>query len=295
MKILITGIAGFIGFHLAKELEKEHDVYGIDSMTDFYDVKIKENRFNRLRHSVVVLSEIENQSLMLVDDESNGIDLIIHLAAQAGVPYSKEHPEETIKNNVLPTVQVFEYARELNIPVIYASSSSVYECKSLYALTKKWNEETAVYYSDVNSIGLRFFSVYGDYGRPDQVFYKWIELLKEGKEIQLNGTENQIVRRNFTHVTDVVKAIKSLIPEFTSLKGFSIVDIKNVKNVSLLSCIELLEKYMGVTAKIKRGDLENYDPLNVVGQDYGFEGLCIADGLKQLTRHLGVYNGSKST
>lgn len=291
MRILITGIAGFIGFHVARELGKYHDIVGIDSMTDFYDTKIKDKRcdvlVNEKRCNSIIFNNIQNIDL---NNHFSHSDLIIHLAAQAGVPFSQQNPKITIENNVFPTVQIFEYARKHKIPVIYASSSSVYEKKSLYALTKKWNEETAAYYKDINSMGLRFFSIYGTYGRPDQVFYKWIDLLSRGKEIQLNGEKDQIVRRNFTHVDDVVKYIKDTITFLQKNPGQHISDVKNHKNISLIKCINLLEEYMGVKAQIKRCELEHYDPLNVVGKDKGIKGISIEDGLKELIEYKGVYS-----
>jgi len=290
MRILITGIAGFIGFHVARELGKEYDIIGIDSMTDFYPVDIKEKRCDILveekKTSGILFEKIQDTDFKYFGK----VDFIIHLAAQAGVPFSQQNPDLTIGNNVGPTVKIFEYARKNNIPVIYASSSSVYEKKSLYALTKSWNEETAKHYKDVSSMGLRFFSIYGPYGRPDQVFYKWIDLLSKGKEIQINGSLNQVVRRNFTHISDVVGFIKEQIKFLQNNHGQYISDVKNANNISLTKCVGLLERYMKVKANINRGELKDYDPLNVIGRDEGIDGISIEDGLKEITEYLGVYN-----
>jgi len=283
--ILITGIAGFIGFHLTRELQTDNIIYGIDDFFDHGDVKRNRTKILSEGGSFnLFVAKITEKNLARFDDKK--IDVIIHLAAQAGVPYSIKNPLITIERNVEPFIHVLNFARRHKIPVLYASSSSIYENLSVYSATKRFNEYCARVYKDVPSIGMRFFSVYGEHGRPEQVFYKWIPAIYKGEEITVSGT-NKNVKRNFTHVSDVVRRIKTLCQYSTAIRGQDCIDIKNIDEVTLIKCVKIIEKALGKKAIIKKTALQYYDPEKVVGITAGMPGCVpIETGLKNLCEYI---------
>jgi len=221
MKILITGSVGFIGFHLSKALlEQGEEVVGVDSFTDYYDPQMKEERNKILTsydaYSFHKISIAEHEVFhKLVKEEKP--DAIVHLAAQAGVRYSLTNPLAYAESNYLGTLNVFEAAKEEKISkVLYASSSSVYGDNkklpfsesdrtdhpiSLYAASKKANEVLAYAYHSlygVNSVGLRFFTVYGTYGRPDLALFKFTKSILKGEAIDVYN--NGDMKRSFTYI-----------------------------------------------------------------------------------------------
>tara|TARA_B100000900_G_scaffold374327_1_gene355535 strand:- start:496 stop:1506 length:1011 start_codon:yes stop_codon:yes gene_type:complete len=235
MKILLTGVAGFIGFHLAvRLLEYGNEIIGIDNLNHYYDPDLKKRRINEIaNHSnatkfTFIKADITNRELIESVFTENKFDLVINLAAQAGVRYSLENPHAYIDSNVVGFVNILEGCRQSKIPhLIYASSSSVYglnarqpskiddrvdEPISLYAATKKSNELMAYSYSHLYGIpttGLRFFTVYGPYGRPDMAYYKFVKSIIKGKNIDLYNHGN--MQRDFTYISDAIECVMRII------------------------------------------------------------------------------------
>tara|TARA_B100001093_G_C26740715_1_gene976545 strand:- start:114 stop:1118 length:1005 start_codon:yes stop_codon:yes gene_type:complete len=290
-KILITGTAGFIGFHLAKLLLSDgHEVHGYDGITDYYDISLKQKR-----HSI--LSEYPNFSVTLgrledkekINNSANNFqpDIIIHLAAQAGVRYSLENPESFINSNIVGTFNVLEVAKKHSVRhFLMASTSSLYGANTkmpfkesdkadtqltLYAATKKANESMAHSYSHLWKIPttmFRFFTVYGPWGRPDMALFRFVSAILNNKPIDVYN--NGEMFRDFTYIDDLVKAINLLInktPKITnenshkkenfSIAPFRIVNIGNSKKVKLLDFIEAIEDIIGKKA------IRNYMPLQI--------------------------------
>ncbi|MFN6935764.1 MAG: NAD-dependent epimerase/dehydratase family protein [Tsuneonella sp.] len=290
--VLVTGSAGFIGFHLSKHLVEEgFRVVGFDGITDYYDVLLKERRHQMLlqnQHFSAHVGMLEDfdalRALMLAERP----DVILHLAAQAGVRYSLENPRAYIDANIVGTFNVMECARELGVDhLLMASTSSVYGANedmpfdelervesqmTLYAATKKANESMAHSYAhlwDLPTTMFRFFTVYGPWGRPDMALFKFTKGILKGEPIDIYN-EGEMYR-DFTFVTDLVRAIRLLIdtppvrlgssddiPEGDSLSPvapFRVVNIGNSDKVRLLDFIEAIEEECGIAAK------RNYLPM----------------------------------
>ena len=286
-KILITGAAGFIGYHLSKQLcESNYEVIGIDNMNNYYDVKLKIDRLKKLQDyqnfKFEKIDLVEKDSLFKLFEKEK-FQYVINLAAQAGVRYSIENPFAYIDSNINGFINILEACR--NYPVkhlIYASSSSVYGANvkqpfsendnvdhpvSLYAATKKSNELMAHTYSDLYKIpttGLRFFTVYGPLGRPDMAYYSFTKAILEGKEINVFNNGN--LERDFTYIDDIVNAIEKLLDKIpsetpnwdrvkaepsTSFAPYRIFNIGNNHPVKLMDFISVLEKKLGKNAKKK--------------------------------------------
>lgn len=291
MKILVTGSAGFIGFHLAKLLlAKGLRIHGYDGMTDYYDVNLKKRRHNiLLENSNFTKTEalLENiHELETAVDEFQP-DVIVHLAAQAGVRYSLENPRSYINSNIVGTFNIMEVARKQKIKhLLLASSSSVYGANteipffenaksdtqlSLYAATKKSNESMAHSYSYLWKLPItmfRFFTVYGPWGRPDMALFKFVEAILNNKPIDIYNNGNMY--RDFTYVDDLVYGISLLINEIPDLSNekkmikndslsnvapFRIVNIGNSNKVKLLDFIDIIEK------GLKKKAIRNYLPM----------------------------------
>lgn len=283
-KILVTGAAGFIGFHLSNRLCKQgHKVIGIDNLNDYYDVTLKESRLNQLNS----LEGFQFHKIDIQDSDSlneivknSGVTKIVHLAAQAGVRYSLDNPKAYIDSNISAFLNILETSRHNGIEhLVYASSSSVYGANkkmpfsekhnidhpvSLYAATKKSNELMAHSYSSLFNIpvtGLRFFTVYGPYGRPDMALFLFTKAILEGKPINVFNEGN--LKRDFTYVDDIVESIVRLLPNIptgdpdwnamdpqpdTSYAPYRIFNIGHNKPVELLRFIELIEDNLGKKA-----------------------------------------------
>ena len=292
MNILVTGSAGFIGFHVAKKLlKKGYKVLGIDNHNDYYDQALKENRLN-------VLNDYEKYKHFRVDLDAedsineifsnHNIRVVINLAAQAGVRYSIENPKSYIKSNLNGFFNILNCSKEHNIEhFIYASSSSVYGANeeqpyseshhtasplSLYAATKRSNEIIAHSYSSlfkINTTGLRFFTVYGPWGRPDMALYKFTEKIIKGEEIEVFNEGKHI--RDFTYIDDVVKMILTIMKDYpfkevdNSSAGHStkcpwrIFNIGNGNPQPLMTYINEIESKLGVTARKKFLPLQDGD------------------------------------
>ncbi|MCF7798454.1 GDP-mannose 4,6-dehydratase [Candidatus Woesearchaeota archaeon] len=269
MKILLTGIAGFIGSHAAKTLiEEGHEVIGLDNLNDYYDVSLKEARLKNLvpKEVIFVKGDILDKELLDSLAQEHSFDVIIHLAAQAGVRYSLENPDTYIQTNVQGTNNIFELARKYDIKrAVYASSSSVYGGNdkipfsetdsvdnpiSLYAATKKANELQANVYSHLfglTTIGLRFFTVYGLWGRPDMALFKFTKGINEEKSIDVYNKGN--MKRDFTYVKDIVDGIVSTID--AELTGFNVFNLGRGESVNLMDFIGEIESNLDKKAKLE--------------------------------------------
>lgn len=321
--ILVTGAAGFIGFHLSQKLCKEgYNVIGIDNLNDYYDVNLKKDRLKILEGKEnfrFFKTEINDyQSLENIFKKSS-IDFIVHLAAQAGVRYSIENPRAYIDSNVSAFLNILEMSRRYKIKhLVYASSSSVYGANtsmpfsvhdnvdhpmSLYAATKKANELMAHTYSnlyDIPTTGLRFFTVYGPWGRPDMALFLFTKAIFEDKPI--NVFNNGKMLRDFTYVDDIVEGIFRLIPNVpkpnpswtgdnpdpaTSFAPYKIYNIGNNNPVELMEYIEAIEEAIGKKAiknfmPLQDGDVPNtYADVDDLMNDVGFKpDTKIKDGVR---------------
>jgi UDP-glucuronate 4-epimerase len=284
MNILVTGAAGFIGFHLSKRLLAEnHHVIGVDNLNDYYDVRLKNERIKQLENNdkftfyKVDLADSEGLNSIF---ERHSIPIVINLAAQAGVRYSLTHPHSYVHSNLVGFVNILEACRHYQVEhLLYASSSSVYGANtktpfstqdsvdhpvSIYAATKKANELMAHTYSHLFNIpttGLRFFTVYGPWGRPDMAYYSFTKDIIEGNPIKVYNNGN--MRRDFTYIDDIVEGIVKLLnqpPEpdpnrnldpSTSHAPYKIYNIGNNSPVRLLDFIQTLENLIGKKAKIE--------------------------------------------
>ncbi|MBZ4688758.1 MAG: dTDP-glucose 4,6-dehydratase 2 [Cereibacter sp.] len=293
----ITGTAGFIGFHLARELlTAGFRVVGFDGMTDYYDVALK-----RRRHAILLQNpgfsaiegRLEDADLVLRSIREAAPDVIVHLAAQAGVRYSLENPRSYVESNLVGTFNVMEAAREIAVGhLLMASTSSVYGGNTdmpfeesqrtdmpltLYAATKKANEHMAHSYAHLWKIPttmFRFFTVYGPYGRPDLALFKFVRAALAGEAIDVYNHGD--MARDFTYVGDLVRGIRLLIdcppqeaedpaaiPEWDSLSRvapFRVVNIGNGQTVRLLDFIEETEKALGMPIRrnmlpMQKGDV----------------------------------------
>ena len=268
MNFLISGSAGFIGFHLSEFLlKKKHTVYGVDDLNSYYDVKLKKSRLDILKkykNFVFFKRKIEDIKIVKFFKKKK-IDIIINLAAQAGVRHSLENPYVYINSNILGQVNMLELAKELKIKkYIYASSSSVYGGNkslpfsvkdrvdnpiSLYAASKKSTELIAEYYSHlykISSIGLRFFTVYGPWGRPDMATFIFTKNILNGKPINIFNYGK--MKRDFTYVDDIISGIYGAI-NFKMKKLHKVYNLGNSKPESLLEFIKIIEKNLNKKAK----------------------------------------------
>lgn len=284
-RVLITGTAGFIGFHLARLLLAEgFRVHGYDGMTDYYDVNLK-----RRRHAMLLQDRNFSATEAMLEDREQldrvadefGPDIIVHLAAQAGVRYSLENPHAYISANVLGTMNVMEAARRLQVAhLLMASTSSVYGANedmpfteiekadtqlTIYAATKKANESMGHSYAhlwDLPTTMFRFFTVYGPWGRPDLALFKFVDAILDGRPIDIYNHGEMY--RDFTYVADLVRAIRLLIdkppvrPEtkdeieegdsLSPVAPFRVVNIGNSDKVRLLDFVDAIEDELGIKA-----------------------------------------------
>lgn len=272
-KILITGAAGFIGFHVASALNKRGDqVIGLDNFNDYYNPLLKEKRAHLLQNEgiEVIRGDIANDSFLLEFYKKHQFTHIIHLAAQAGVRYALQNPKAYLTSNLEGFLNILELCRfNPECSLVYASSSSVYGCNdkipfdihdrtdqpaNLYAATKKSNELMAFSYHHlfgIASVGLRYFTVYGPWGRPDMAYYNFSEAILSKKPISLYNRGN--MRRDFTYIDDVVQGtIASLDLVNDQPRVFN---IGNHRPVPLLDFVGLLEEKLGQKAIIElKGD-----------------------------------------
>lgn len=291
MLILVTGAAGFVGFHTAQRLLAEgHTVVGLDSLNHYYDVRLKEARLERLReHAAFSFVRMQLQDRQGIADvfAARKFERVVHLAAQAGVAYSLDHPDAYVESNLVGFLNVLEGCRRASTPhLVYASSSSVYggntrmpfaETDSadhpltLYGATKRANELMAHAYSHLFGLptsGLRFFTVYGPWGRPDMVFFLFTRAILEGRPLDVYNFG--AMQRDFTYVDDVVEAIVRVmdtIPErdpagyggdgagaapspAESAAPYRVYNVGNHEPAQLMEVIALLEERLGKSASL---------------------------------------------
>lgn len=326
MKILVTGAAGFIGYHLCERLlALGHSVVGLDNLNDYYDVDLKLARlknlgiihfdipFNKKLRSdlhkekfVFVKMNLEDQinlPLLFNDEKFN---VVCNLAAQAGVRYSIENPMKYVESNIVGFVNLMECMRHSKVnKLIYASSSSVYGMNekipfstddnvdhpiSMYAVTKKSNELMAYTYShlfEIEVIGLRFFTVYGPWGRPDMAMFLFTDAILNDKPIKVYNNGN--LSRDFTYIDDIIEGVvATVITDRSEKTKYSLYNIGNSTPVKLLDFIEAIEKVTGKTAKkemcpMQPGDVERtWADTDSLYNDYGYKpSIEIDKGVKE--------------
>lgn len=329
MNILVTGAAGFIGFHLIKNLlDRSCSIVGIDNMNDYYDPYLKKDRLGLLE-SRASIGSFEFIQLDLADREAmsslfsdNNFDVVINLGAQAGVRYSIENPNAYIDSNVVGFLNVLEGCRHSKVKhLVYASSSSVYGMNikqpfstddvvdypiSLYAATKKSNELMAHTYSHLYNIpttGLRFFTVYGPYGRPDMAYFSFTKKILNGEEIDVFN--NGEMQRDFTYIDDIVEGISRIIdkvPEtqssiISSAKApYKVYNIGNNQPVTLRRFITAIENACGRKAKenllpMQAGDVPTtYADVDELINDIDFKpDTSIEDGISKFVNWYNEY------
>nr|NJM02506.1 NAD-dependent epimerase [Desulfobacula sp.] len=313
MKILVTGAAGFIGFSLTRRLLKDgHHVCGLDNLNDYYDINLKKNRLSIIEKD----SNFEFQRMELADRDAvkqlfstHAFDYVINLAAQAGVRYSIENPGSYIDSNLVGFGNILEGCRHSRVKhLVYASSSSVYGLNtampfsvrhnvdhpiSLYAASKKANElmsHTYSYLYNLPTTGLRFFTVYGPWGRPDMALFLFTKAILGGEPIKVFNNGN--MQRDFTYIDDIVEGVVRVMntipqadPEWSSDKPnpsascvpYKLYNIGNNQPVALMEFVEAIEKAIGKKAlkeylPLQAGDVPaTYADVNDLIQDTGFK------------------------
>ena len=335
-KILVTGAAGFIGFHLCKELVKNgHNVVGLDNINDYYNVNLKYARLDELgiekQDSILFLNMCISSKYhanfrfirMNLEDDKNlselfqneKFDMVCNLAAQAGVRYSIDNPKAYVSSNIHGFINVLECCRHNKLKrLVYASSSSVYgnipsvpfkesdqadSPISLYAATKKSNELMAHSYShlyDIQTIGLRFFTVYGPWGRPDMALYLFVDAVMQDKPI--NVFNNGLLSRDFTYIDDIIKGVLStLLEESAENEKYQLYNIGNSKPTRLMDFIREIEVSTGRKA-IKRmtpmqdGDvLQTFADSTKFAKNFNYEpSVPIRDGVSKFISWYKRYN-----
>lgn len=282
---MVTGAAGFIGFHVCQALiEEGHEVFGVDNFNPYYDVRLKHARASLLMRS----GKFTFFRCDILDSVFDGWaevvkpDCVIHLAAQAGVRHSLEHPEDYVPLNIDVTDKVFRLCQKLGVSkVLYASSSSVYggeegifregmRCDkppNLYAATKRSCELLAQAYcatTDMTAIGLRFFTVYGPWGRPDMALYKFTEAVAQGKKVQLYNYGKH--SRCFTYVKDVAQSVVALLrnyQEAVAESGHEIYNVGTEEVVPLVQYLQEVQNALGKAAIVEMAPLQKGDMVDV--------------------------------
>jgi UDP-glucuronate 4-epimerase len=310
MKVLVTGAAGFIGFHLTLALlERDDEVVGIDNLNDYYDPALKQLRLDEIaKHSKAsnfefIKADISDRALTEKLFADHSFDVVVNLAAQAGVRYSLENPHAYVESNLVGFMNILEGCRHSKVKhLVYASSSSVYGMNvkqpfstddrvdypiSLYAATKKSNELMAHTYSHLYNIpttGLRFFTVYGPYGRPDMAYYKFTKAILNGDPIDVYN--NGIMKRDFTYIDDIVEGVVRVLDKTptpnknkysTAKPPYRIYNIGNNNPITLRDFISVIENACGVKANenllpMQPGDVPiTYADVDDLMEIFGFE------------------------
>ena len=327
-KILVTGAAGFIGFHLCKQLlALGYEVLGLDNINNYYDVGLKYGRLaelgiaadDSLAYNHIVTGDkygdrfqfiklnLEDREKLPELFQSHAIDKVCNLAAQAGVRYSLENPMAYIDSNITGFANLLECVRHAGIKkLVYASSSSVYGLNdkvpfstedrvdhpiSIYAATKKSNELMAHTYSHlygIQTIGLRFFTVYGPWGRPDMAMFLFTDAILKDRPIQVFNNGN--LSRDFTYIDDIVNGVVATL-EKDAPQAYSLYNIGNGNSVKLLDFIEAIEKYLGKEAMkemlpMQPGDVEKtWADTSALERDFGYRAsVGVEEGVKTSVR-----------
>lgn len=313
MKILVTGAAGFIGYHLCEKLlSLGHKVVGLDNINNYYDVNLKLDRLKQLgifqvEENKLVVSELHNTKFQFIklnlEDrenlpkifESQSFEMVCNLAAQAGVRYSIENPFAYVESNIVGFLNLLEACRNYNVKkLVYASSSSVYGLNekipfstidkvdnpiSLYAATKKSNELMAHTYSHlfgIQTVGLRFFTVYGPWGRPDMAMFLFTDAILNDKPIQVFN--NGELSRDFTYIDDIIEGVTATLMDDEKVKRplYSLYNIGNSKPIKLLDFIEAIEtctdkKVQKEMLPMQPGDVEKtWADVSPLQEDYSY-------------------------
>tara|TARA_Y100001970_G_C14259925_1_gene879561 strand:- start:16826 stop:17794 length:969 start_codon:yes stop_codon:yes gene_type:complete len=295
--LIITGSAGFIGFHLSlKLLKKGYKVIGIDNLNNYYDVDLKKDRnkiLKKYKNFEFRKTDIKDSKGLNKIFKNKKIYCVIHLAAQAGVRYSLINPKSYIDNNIIGFFNVLEVLKKHKVKkFIYASTSSIYGLQKkfplkekfntdnpiqLYAATKKSNEVMAASYSHlykISTIGLRFFTVYGPWGRPDMALFKFTKNILRGKRIDIFNKGKHV--RDFTYVEDIVNGICKIIVNKRINLGSKVYNIGNGKKISLMKYIELIEKNLRKKSKkrflpLQKGDvIKTHSDTSSLKKDYDY-------------------------
>ena len=314
MKVVVTGVAGFIGMHCAERLLARGDrVIGIDNLSSYYSVQLKKDRLARLKHAAFAFHELDIADAAGVSRifAAERPDAVLHLAAQAGVRYSLENPSSYVHTNLVGFASILEACRA-NLPrhLVFASSSSVYGSNtklpwsetdnvdhpiSLYAATKKSNELTAHAYSHLfglHATGLRYFTVYGPWGRPDMSAFLFARAILDGKPIQVFNQGD--MQRDFTYIDDIVEGTLRVLDKPSP---YAIYNIGNHSPVRLLDYIALLEDALGKKAKLEMrpmqlGDVKaTYADTTALQRAVGFAPSTPLDvGLKRFAQWFRAYH-----
>jgi len=336
MKVLVTGAAGFIGFHTARMLlERGDEVVGLDSVNAYYDPALKEARLKILEQQPkfrFLRMDLADRAAMEVAFARERFQRVVHLAAQAGVRHSIEHPHAYIDSNITGFLHVIEGCRRTEVEhLVYASTSSVYGANTnmpfsvhqsvdhpltLYAATKKANELMAHSYSNLYGLpttGLRFFTVYGPWGRPDMALFLFTKCILEGKPIEVFNFGRH--KRDFTYVDDIVRGVLATVdkvaapnPEWdsaspdpgTSSAPYRIYNIGNEQPVELMEYISILERCLKRTAKkhllpMQLGDVpESWADVTALARDTGYRPTTpVAEGVAKFVEwYLAYYKVS---
>lgn len=323
MNILVTGCAGFIGFNLCLNLlkKKNINVFGIDNLNDYYDIKLKNNRLK-------ILKKVNNFSFKKVDItninklnnyfKKNQIKYVVNLAAQAGVRYSITNPRKYLDSNIIGFFNILECSKKYQIKhLVYASTSSVYGDNnnfpleesyntdkpiSFYAATKKSNEIMAYSYSyiyNLRTTGLRFFTVYGPYGRPDMSLFKFTKAIINSKPINFFNKGDH--ERDFTYIDDVVNAIsKSLFVKKVNKIPFEIFNVGSDNPIHLKNFLKIIEKFLKKKAKVNMkkfqlGDIKKtHASIKKISQITGFRvKTSVSTGIEKFIEWYNAYYENK--
>lgn len=330
MKILVTGAAGFIGYHLCERLlAMGHNVVGLDNINDYYDVNLKYGRLSQLGISNAADNDLQQSSkhdkfsfIKMGLEERDALpalfaqqqfDIVCNLAAQAGVRYSLQNPFAYIDSNIVGFMNILECCRNNGVKnLVYASSSSVYGLNekipfstednvdnpiSLYAATKKSNELMAHTYSHlfgIKTTGLRFFTVYGPWGRPDMAMFLFTDAILNDKPIQVFNEGR--LSRDFTYIDDIVQGIVDTLFDTDKETLYKVYNIGNSKPVKLLDFIAEIEKTIGREAKkdylpMQQGDVERtWADVSALNEDFGYEpGTDISVGVQRFVEWYRMY------
>ncbi len=311
--ILVTGGAGFIGYHLSKQLlEYDCTVIGYDNLNDYYEVQLKYDRLKDLEGRegyTFIKGDLADKETLGKLFQEYSFDIVVNLGAQAGVRYSIDNPDAYMSSNMVGFYNILECCRHYPVEhLVYASSSSVYGANkkvpfsvedkvdypvSLYAATKKSNELMAHCYSKLYGIpatGLRFFTVYGPFGRPDMAYFKFAKKIMNGETIQIYN--NGDMMRDFTYIDDIVKGIANILPnppeEIETGAKYKVYNIGNNKPEKLMDYIQTLEKHLGREAKkeflpMQPGDVyQTYADVSDLMHDFNFKpSTSIDEGLSK--------------
>lgn len=336
-KVLVTGAAGFIGFYTVQKLLNEgYFVVGLDNINDYYDVNLKYARLNELGIDRINAEKWNNETISSINDncifvrlnledkenlpkifERHNFDVVINLAAQAGVRYSIENPMAYVDSNIVGFVNVLECCRNYKVPkLLYASSSSVYGNSvdvpfstdqsvdkpiSLYAATKKSNELMAYTYShlyDIQTIGLRFFTVYGPWGRPDMAMFLFTDAILNDRPIKVFNNGN--LSRDFTYIDDITQGMMLILKDLKDGEKYQLFNIGNSRPVQLLTFIEELQQATGKQAQkimlpMQPGDVDKtWADVEDLRKKYGYSpDFSVKEGVKNFVKWYNLYYTTK--